>query len=121
MKKKIALLHKLLEFINIFYQKCSTDRGELHQIEWERGDDAPSVLGEVEIITDHHVGCIRSCLLQGLRNKEETIFELESLSIFDSETLVEFIIDQSQRYEEFFSYMQSVENLRTTAIKILKN
>lgn len=119
-ERDVLVLETLLEYVNVLYQNCSSDRGKLHEIEWKSDEGEPSILGETEIISDHNVGCVRNCLNKKLKNKEEIINELKIRSIFDSEVLTQWIIDESLKYKDYFAYIQSVENLRTTAIKILK-
>ena len=121
LERDVLVLKMLLEYVHIFYHNCSSDRGKLHKIEWDSDEGEPSILGEIEIISDHNVGCVRNCLNKNLKNKDEIINELKLKSIFDSEVLTQWIIDDSLNYKDYFAYIQSVENLRTTAIKIFKN
>jgi hypothetical protein len=117
--RNVLIIETLLEFINVSYKNCSTDRGKLHEVEWSGSIDAPSILGELEIIADYYVGVIKSCLNKNLESKDETIRKLKQKSIFDSDVLSEWIVRDGLKYQDYFVYILAVESLRTTTIKIL--
>ena len=117
--KDVSILRNLLESTNLSYHNCQDDRKKLHDIEWNSPDTTPSILGEVEIFSDYYVGCIESCLKKNFQNADETIIKLENRRIIDINVITDWIANSALNYIKYFTYIQTVENLRNISIQIL--
>ena len=118
-KDHLVLLDFLLQQVNVAYQDCLSDRKMIHDIEWEE-DDKPSVLGEVEVLSDFivgHVTRIIKCKKNMSENdRAEIIYDLKTSSIFGSNPIAEWIVDEATEYPMYYIYLQSIECLRVATI-----
>jgi hypothetical protein len=120
-EKNDKILELLMDHLIHLYQKCSSDRRKLHEYEWEHHETVPSILGEVEVLSDSVVGLVRSCIKKKHQNFDAVVDKLEHEYVFDKVVISDWVTHQSVSYKDFLSYLLSVELLRVTAIKMLRN
>jgi|SaaInlStandDraft_2_1057019.scaffolds.fasta_scaffold211452_1 hypothetical protein len=122
---RIALNFMCAEVVRL-YKDCSQERGKLHKIEWNAGEDAPSVLMDAELSSTMVSGTASSCLHYSRLRRRITREEFEKhwnwlaeYSVYDSKTLTHWMIHESAKYPVFAAYLQAVECLRVISVKIL--
>ena len=115
------VLITLLKYLESTFSSSGPDRGALHKVEWNAGSGAPSVLGEVEVRADNVVGISMRCLGNVPCNVNELIDFLKKESIYQSETLLEWISKNGDDYHGFLCYIAAVENLRVGTLAFLES
>ena len=118
---KKNILNNIINTINSAYKDSIKDRRIIHELEWNASDDTPSILGEVEVISDNIIGHVQTYLDWKIENVEDVINFIKSNSIFASNILVSWIIGESDKYKNYLTYLYLIELLRITFENILKD
>lgn len=120
-KQNINFLEFLLDEIPSLYQACKQDRSVLHKLEWE-SDNAASILGEAEIRCDSIVGHASKLLSRDFKKAgdfDHLLNDLSQLSLYQSQTLLNWMISESWSYPSFTTYLQTSELLLWTTVSII--
>lgn len=113
-------LEVLLVFLGLAFSNCSKDRKRLHDIEWEAEECSPSILGEVEVRADTVIGIARSCINKQPDNIDGLIDILKEKSIYQSESIVNWLAVDGGDYLGFVGYIVAIENLRSGTVALLE-
>ena len=117
-----GLIEFALSEVEASYRDSSEDRAELHRCEWDAPEDAPSVLGTMELRTDAVVGAVRSMMRTHIdAGKVEAMKALRNNSVYSSPTLSSWMRERSIYYPAYARHIQSVEYLRTVAMWTWRN
>lgn len=115
-----AALKFMLDEVLRHHSEFRQERKKLHEIEWNAGDDAPSVLGEAEIRATAVVGTASLCLQQiGPKNLQDHWNALSNVTIYGSKTLSDWMKLHSTEFPGFTAYLQAVEYLRALLMKTM--
>ena len=115
------MLGLLLRMVEVAYRGCSVDRRRLHDIEWGNDDDAISIIGEVEVRADEVTGVALTLLKKKRLNGVAGVIEsLEDRSVYESDNVVRWLVENGGEFVEFMCYISAVENLRFGLVSVLR-
>ncbi|MCX4030267.1 hypothetical protein H0A36_28920 [Endozoicomonas sp. SM1973] len=114
------VLEILLISLEESFSNSSSDRKRLHDLEWGAEEDVPSILGEVEVRADLVIGIVRTFLKKKPDNTVELIKILQENSIYNSDSIVNWIAVDGNKFRKFLCYVETVESLRMSIISFLK-
>ena len=116
----MKILEMLIKLIEEAFSNCSIDRKRLHNIEWEASDSFPSILGEIDVRGDTVIGITKTCFEKKPDDIDQLINALEITSIYKSDSIVNWIINESNDFQEFLKYIVAIESLRVSIMTFLK-
>lgn len=103
------------------YQQSILERKQLHQIEWDAQDGAPSILGEVEVKSDAIAGCTSWIDRKGcVKNVTRLIGILKQYSIYESPILIRWLVEDGKDYPMFSTYVHLCEHVRMLLLEWLQ-
>lgn len=114
------LISLLAEQVNEAFFLSKSDRRKLHDIEWEGGQNSPSILGETEVRASNIFGYATQCLKPNFKEINKVVDGLKKDGIYDSSVLLTWLLNEGDDFNQFTLYIQKLEHLRLSMIDLLK-
>jgi hypothetical protein len=116
---KVSVLRLFNHFLEFSYTNSAAERKRLHNIEYESENES-SILGEVEIRADTVVGIALTCLKKCPDNTSELVDRLKKNSIYNSDSILDWLADDQSEFHKFFGYIVAIESLNNVVISFLE-
>jgi hypothetical protein len=108
---QLEILQILKDDVDSAYSISSSERKELHELEWD-SDNKISILGEAEIIAETVLGLFSRFKKHSITNKVEALSLLAKYSVYNSPILAGWLARDGNKFLHFSQYLKSVESLR---------
>lgn len=116
----IQLLSILLENEVDLFQESSNERNSLHKIEIEMNDEGYSILGEMEIFTNHIRGIVKSVVESKRKiNHEELLEKLNEKNLFQDSKFLNWFEQNGKNFNKICDHIVLVDYMRLLLFEYL--